>query len=433
MAEKLLQFLWEHRLWEQRDMYTTAGERVNIIDPGLRNTGSGPDFFNAKVEIDGRKWAGNIEIHVRSSDWHRHGHQHDPAYDSIILHVVGSADIEITNRNGRSLPQLVLPYTEDFAQRYRDMVCSPTAGLACAEALADIPSIYLTDWITNLGYERLYERADTVAERLGRLDGDWLATAYVTLARALGFHTNSAPMERLAMATPVRILLKHRSDRVAVEAILAGQAGFLDNAVDDENRAYIDRLRSDCHFMSAKFGLKPPASLGWKTGAVRPPNSPYRRLAALAALVADGFEFGHRFMHIASRDDATALLRVELSGYWLNHYAYGRKSASTPQALSADSVERLIVNAVVPLLYAYGTVNGIDACCERAVAVLESLGPESNYMVKPFIAAGIPCNDGFTAQALMQLHSAYCDARKCLFCRVGHRILASKARPSSRP
>ena len=329
-AEMLLQYLWEHRLWDYGSLKTIDGRRVNIIDQGRRNQDSGPDFFNAKIEIDGHVWAGNVEIHVRASDWHRHGHHADRAYDSVILHVVGHSDA----------------------------------------------------------------------------------------------------FERVAYATPLRCLLKHRSDRRLLEATLFGQAGFLATAGNDpEHPGYVDDLRADYGFMKAKYGLSAPESPGWKMARMRPPNLPHRRIAALAAIIADGFRFGSAFSHVTNQADARNLFTTEITGYWATHYTFGPSSAYVPRAFSPDSVTSLIINAVVPLLYAYGVYFGDDSKTAAAVELLQSLPPENNSVTRIFTDQGIPCDDAFSSQALIQLRRAYCEPRKCLYCRIGHRILASKAKP----
>lgn len=428
--EMLLQYLWEHRLWDYGSLRTVDGRRVNVIDQGRRNNDAGPDFFNAKVEIGGELWAGNVEIHVNASDWHRHRHHENPAYDTVVLHVVGCSDTEVRRRDGQVIPQLELPYTADYRARYDAMVNNVTDRLACARELHSIPPLYITDWIASLGYERIYAKVDRVNDFLDRLDGDWQAVAYVTLARALGFSTNSDAFERVAFATPLRCLLKHRSDSRLLEAALFGQAGFLATAnVDPDVPDYLDNLRTDYGFMCAKYNLEAPESPGWKMSRMRPPNLPHRRIAALVAMIADGFRFGSAFAHVTDEVSARELFKTEITGYWAMHYTFGPSSAYVPRAFSPDSVTSLIINALVPLLYAYGLYFGDDAKTAAAVDILQGLPAENNSVTRIFTDQGIPCDDAFSSQALIQLRRAYCEPRKCLYCRIGHRILAAKARP----
>lgn len=428
-AEALLQYLWEHRLWVYGSLKTVDGEPVRVIDQGRRNNDAGPDFFNAKVNIGGQEWAGNVEIHVKASDWHRHHHSDDRAYDSVMLHVVGESDCRISRPDGSLIPQLELPWDPDFHLRYDAMVNNTSDRLACARELSSLNPIYITDWLCSLGHERLYEKVDRVNTALERLDGDWQAAAYVVLARALGFSTNSDAFERLAYATPLRCLLKHRSDQQLVEAALFGQAGFLDTpSKDPDDVEYMCQLRTDYGFMRAKYNLERPEPSGWKMARMRPPNFPHRRIAALVALILEGFTLGRSFSHVTDEKSARELFDVQIGGYWINHYNFGSPSAYSPRAFSPESVTSLLINAIVPLLYAYGLYYGNDKKTETALHILQSLPPEHNSLTRIFTELGVQCDDAFTSQALIQLRRAYCEPRKCLYCRLGHRFLAAKVK-----
>lgn len=432
--ERLMQYVWQHRLWLAPDMRTVDGRVVQVIDPGLLNTNAGPDFFNAKIRIDGRTWVGNVEIHVRASDWFRHHHDSDPAYDSVILHVVDRDDMPV-RRNGSSeiIPQLVMPCAPDFADRYAAMVNHPTAELACADRLASIPSIYVDDWIAALAYERVYQKSDRVAQILARFNGDWEETCYVTLARALGFGINADAFERLALSIPLRALRKHSDSLPAIEALLFGQAGMLDS-ISSPSHPYIARLITDYDFYATKFGLHKPQSLGWKMARMRPPNFPHRRIALLAAMLHGGFRLMTRILEASTPEEAEKIFSPALSGYWYDHYTFtGQSVPSAPATLSRNSVLILIINVVVPLLHAYGQATGSEVYTSRAFSLLHALKPESNSIVNLFLHAGIPCPDAFSSQALIQLRRAYCETRKCLYCRLGHRILSIHARRDSAP
>lgn len=432
--EMLLQYMWEHRLWDERRCRTVAdGRQVSVIDPGRRNTGSGPDFFNAKINIGGRVWAGNVEIHTRASEWHRHGHDTDPAYDSVILHVVGESDCDVTRTDGSAIPQIVMPYVPDFRERYRGMVESETRP-PCAAELAATPSIYITEWIAALGMERIYAKVERVRLWHRQLDGDWPSTAYVALARALGFGTNSDAFELLARTTPLRHLMKHSNDPELLAAALFGQAGFLDpvsdNVTEPDELYYRENLRRHHAFLCAKYSWDSPAPRpAWKLARMRPPNFPHRRIALLVALLSGGFNFGRTFPHIENLDQARALFDVTLPAYWTDHYDFGRRTSALRRPLSPESVNTIIINALIPLMYAYAEAFGSERASDRALDMLASLPPESNYIVRDFTGAGVACPDAFSSQALIQLHNEYCRPHKCIYCRLGRRFLAAKSHP----
>lgn len=427
--ERLMQYVWQHRLWVPGSMRDVDGNAVTVIDPGLLNTNAGPDFFNAKVRIGSRMWVGNIEIHVRATDWHRHGHDSDPAYDSVVLHVVQHSDGRIARPDGEIIPQLVMPCAADFRDRYDAMVNDPTADLPCAKFLPDVEHIHLHSWLTALAHERIFAKSDRIRSLYERLEGDWQAVIFVTLARALGFGLNSDPFERLALSIPPAVLMKHRDNPLALEAILFGQAGLLSgDAADPEAAAYLERLRQEYDFMASKFGLKAPAALGWKMARMRPQNFPHRRLGALAAIVGAGFEAADRMFYIRSVDQARELFDVVLSGFWAGHVNFGPgRSGGQTRAFSTDSLNVLVINVVVPMLNAYSEIYGSDEMHERALSMLETLPTERNNIVRLFRAAGVQCPDAFTSQALIQLRREYCLPRKCLYCRLGHRFLARQA------
>lgn len=423
-----MQYVWQHRLWLPEDMTAVDGRRIDVLDPGLLNTGSGPDFFNAKIRIGADTWAGNIEIHVRASDWHRHGHDSDPAYDSVILHVVGRDDARIARSDGREIPQVCMPCVRNFAEIYSGMVDNRSADLGCAAFLDRLPRVYVSDWLTSLGFERVIAKAERVSELHRRLNGDWRETVYVVLARALGFGTNSDPFERLALATPLHRLMRHRDSLVTLEGALFGQAGFLDSlppAVAEQS--YVREMAAEYAFVARKYGWSRPLSLNWRMGRMRPQNFPHRRLAALAEMVYQGFRPGTDMLHVTTEAEARELFDVTLCGYWGRRYNFTSETAPGYNALSKMSVTSLIINVVVPVLHAYGHDSGRPELCDRAIDLLMSLPAENNLLVRTFTDAGIDCPDAFTSQAMIQLRRGYCEPRKCLYCRIGHRMLAERA------
>lgn len=423
--EKLMHYIWQHKLWLQSDMVTVDGLRVQVIDPGLHNTDAGPDFFNAKLSIAGHMWCGNVEIHMRASDWYRHGHQNDGAYDSVILHVVGVDDMRVRRSDGHEIPQMVMACAPDFSVRYDDMVNNEQYP-PCRKEIAALPQLYITDWLSSLAYERMYQKADHVSAVLERLNGNWNETVYVILARGLGFGVNADAFERLALSTPLHCLMKHRDSYETVEGALFGQAGFLDNPPDES--FYVKRMQQEYSFMCSKFGLERPSSPGWRMSRMRPNNFPHRRIATLAAMICRGFGIASEIFSVKSSDDAFRLFEFDLTGYWARRYNFTSETATTVRALSRESISVLVINVIVPILYAYGLAYDDAERCDAAVSLLHAIRPEANSIVKSFVEAGVPCTDAFTSQALIQLRRSYCETRKCLYCRIGHRILSAKAK-----
>lgn len=423
--ERLMQYVWQHRLLLTDNMVTVDGRKVTVIDPGRLNTDAGPDFFNAKVKIGDRLWAGDVEIHVRASDWHRHGHDGDRAYDSVVLHVVDRDDTAISRHDGEIIPQMVMQCDAEFHRKYHQLVDRADIDLPCAPEMAAMPRLHVLDWLTSLGFERLYEKADRLTRLVADYSGDWEQAAYVVLARALGFGTNAEPMERLARSLPLHFLRKHSDSPTAVEALFFGQGGLLDTAPADD--PYVDELRREHNFFAHKFSLRPLQPLGWKMARMRPHNFPHRRIALLAALLCSDSRLVARLIDASSIDELLEIFRRPLCGYWASHFTFGPGTERCFDTLSKASAHILIINVAAPLLMAYGSARSDEELSRRAAELLHSLPPESNSIVSLFTSAGLPCDDAFTSQALIHLRRNLCETRKCLYCRLGHRLLASRA------
>lgn len=424
--EELMQYIWQHRLWPHQDMYTVSGQKVHVIDPGLLNHNAGPDFFNAKIKIGGEMWVGNIEIHVRASDWMRHNHHKDPAYDSVILHVVGHDDLAIKRTNGETIPQLHLPCTPDFHTRFQSLVSNQGNELACADRISSLPRVLTKSWIDSLAYQRLYTKSDRINELVQRFNGNWEEACYITVARALGFGVNSDAFERLALSLPLRFMHKHCDSLMSLEALLFGQSGFLDGRIEDR---YMEQLKTEYQFLSNKFNLKKPESLGWKMSRMRPANFPHRRIAILAALIEGGFRLLRSIIDAPGPDEITALFNVQLTGYWNSRYNFGPDTGNSVPGLSRQSLNTLLINVAVPTSYAYGLAHDQDSLCDKAIDMLHKTPAERNSIVSMFTHAGIDCSDAFTSQALIEMRRSYCETRKCLYCRIGHQILSTETKP----
>lgn len=423
--EQLMQYIWKHRLWRSEDMVTNDGRRVRVLDQGLLNSDAGPDFFNAKIEIDGQLWVGNVEIHVRASDWKRHGHDQDHAYDSVILHVVDKDDAPVYRSNGERIPQLVLQVSPLFHMSYEQLVNS-RQELPCSSIIRQVPSLTVTEWVERLAFERLHGKVQRVRDLLELYNGSWEDVCYVTLSRNLGFGINNEAFERLARRTPLRLLHKHSDSLLQVEALLFGQAGMLDAqaAVGD---SYLQHLCTEYAFLANKFSLHPMERESWKLFRIRPQNFPYRRIAMLAHYIEGGFRLMRDILEADDEKELRKLFQVELTGYWANHFSFGKPTEKPQLALSNNSIDIVLINTVAPLYYAYGEITGDNALADKALSLLESLRPEKNSIVGGFVQAGIECDSALTSQALIELKRNYCDARKCIYCKIGHRLLSEAA------
>lgn len=424
--EKLMQYVWKHRLWRSEDMVTNTGKKVRVVDPGLLNTDAGPDFFNAKIEIDGHMWVGNVEMHYRATDWKRHRHDSDKAYDSVILHVVAKDDAPVRRTNGELIPQLVLEVSPQFNADYASLV-GATIEVPCAEKIKQVPHLTIVEWVEGLAFERLHGKVERIHQLLDSFNGSWEDVCYVTLARNFGFGINNDAFERLARRTPLRLLGKHSDSVLQIEALLFGQAGMLD-AQKPGMDSYYNQLCTEYAFLSNKFQLTPMEKESWKLFRIRPQNFPYRRIAMLAQFIEGGFRMMSRIHEAEGEKEMRALFEVELSGYWTKHYTFGKPNERATATLSRSSIDIILINTVAPLLYAYGELTGNYEMTDKAIKLLEDLRAESNSIVAHFVAYGIDCPDALTSQALVQLKREYCDARKCIYCKIGHHLLSKAAR-----
>lgn len=424
--EKLMQYVWKHRLWRSEDMVTNTGKKVRVVDPGLLNTDAGPDFFNAKIEIDGHMWVGNVEMHYRATDWKRHRHDSDKAYDSVILHVVAKDDAPVRRTNGELIPQLVLEVSPQFNADYASLV-GATIEVPCAAKIKQVPHLTIVEWVEGLAFERLHGKVERIHQLLDSFNGSWEDVCYVTLARNFGFGINNDAFERLARRTPLRLLGKHSDSALQIEALLFGQAGMLD-AQKPGMDSYYNQLCTEYAFLSNKFQLTPMEKESWKLFRIRPQNFPYRRIAMLAQFIEGGFRMMNRILEAEGEKEMRALFEVELSGYWTKHYTFGKPNERATATLSRSSIDIILINTVAPLLYAYGELTGNYEMTDKAIKLLEDLRAESNSIVSHFVAYGIDCPDALTSQALVQLKREYCDARKCIYCKIGHHLLSKAAR-----
>lgn len=423
--EHLLHYLWKHKIFPLQELRTTDGQRVEVIDPGLPNTDAGPDFFNAKLKLDGVLWVGNVELHDRSSLWQKHGHQTDAAYDNVILHVVGEADCPVCRRDGQPIPQLVLSCPDYVARRY-DELRSSEIHPPCYSILSSLPKLTIHSWLSALQAERFGRKARDIRARLDAYGNHWEDVFFVTLARNYGFGLNSDAFEAWARLIPFRAVDKHRDNLFQVEAFFLGMAGLLDEEQPNYGDYYL-RLQKEFRYLRQKFSLPAPLDPSrWRLLRQRPGGFPYVRLAQLADLYHRGQTLFSRVMEARTADELRQLLAVGTSSYWEEHFTFGKTSVRQPKQMGRGALDLVIINTVVPFLYAYGQHRQEESLCERATALLETLKAENNYITRMWSGAGLPVSTAADSQAIIQLQKEYCDRKDCLRCRFGYEYLKRK-------
>ena len=421
--EQLLHYIWKYKLYTNHSFTTSEGDEVEILDVGILNNNAGPDFFNSKIKIGSKTWAGNIEIHKSSSDWLKHKHHTDSAYNSIILHVVEKIDCEIYTHDKRKIPQIAIKIPDKVANNYTELLTS-NLTLPCTQKLRSIPKIHINNWLYNLLLERLERKTNDIYILLDKFNNSWDETFYVLLSRNFGFGLNSEIFERLALSLPYFYIQKHSDNIFQVEALLFGQAGLLedDTILDD----YYLELKKEYQFLRKKYTLKNLDGFLFKSLRVRPQGFPQVRIAQLAAVLQQSKRL---FSYILSIEDISLLRRffhINASEYWQTHYTFNKLSIKRTKFPGNSSINTILINTVVPILFAYGKKNDLEKYCERALEILEELKPETNSIVAEFKKQGInPLNAGDT-QALIQLRKEYCNQRKCLYCKIGYQILSGK-------
>lgn len=417
--EQLLHYVWKHKIFPLKELKTTTGQQVEVIDTGLANTDAGPDFFNAKLKLDGVLWIGNIEIHERSSDWFKHGHHADAGYNSVILHIASEIDTEISRSNGERIPQIQLICPEAVRTNYKELLETDSYP-PCYRIIPSLPPFTAHSWMTALQMERFEQKATLLNERLKRCQGNWEDAFFITLARNFGFGLNGDAFETWAHRLPFRAVDKHRNDLFQIEAIFFGQAGILE---DSDGDGYYLRLKKEYTYLQHKFGLIPMDASLWCFLRLRPANFPHIRIAQLACLYHRAYGLLSRIMETETLQGVRDILKGGTSEYWLTHYTFGGSSPSRPKTLSNTSLDLLIINTVVTFLYAYGLHKGNRVLCARAGSFLEELKAENNYITRMWEQCGMKASNAADSQALIQLKKEYCDKKKCLYCRIGYEYL----------
>lgn len=422
MREDFLHFLWRWRRFDAQDLQTTDGQPLEVVHPGEPNAHAGPDFFNARIRIGDTLWAGNVEIHLRASEWRTHGHDTDRTYDNVVLHVVLDEDEPIQRPDGQRLPCLELRsrIPAGLLEQYHHLMHA-REWVPCARHLSEVSAIVKVNWLDRLLVERLQEKTETVARRVAETDSQWEEAFYRQLAYSFGLKINTEAFEHLARITPLSLLARHGDSRLQLEALLFGQAGLLEDAPTDDE--YARALAREYQFLRHKYQLQPLAPSQWKFFRLRPTSFPTVRIAQLAALLHRTPRPFAAVLAASETDGIERLFNVEVSPYWLTHYRFGKTSAARPKPLSQRFVHLLLINTVAPFLFHFGRARAISEHQDQALRLLDTLPPESNAVLDKWAQLGLKPQNAAQAQALLHLKTHFCQAMRCLECAIGAALL----------
>jgi len=422
MNESFLHYIWQFQHFDKTNLATQLGEQVSIFKTGWPNTNAGPDFSGAKIRIGDLDWVGNVEIHQKASDWIAHSHTLDKAYENVILHVVWEGDKVVRRMDGSVIPTIELGgrVNEGLLKTYKKLVNSATA-IPCEKSFPSVSELIKLSMLEKSLLQRLEHKATDVQRLLQANGGDWQETTYQLLAKNFGFKTNSEPFFQLAKSLPYKIIAKHSSSLLQLEALLFGQAGMLETKTKDE---YITSLFQEYSFLSQKYSIHDRRlnSSQWKFLRLRPANFPTLRIAQFASLIVSNSLFS-RFVEIDSFQTLQSILSVSPSDYWRSHFHFARKSKSEVHLFGQTSKENVIINTIVPLLVAYGRTKDDQRYVDRAMDILQHIPAEVNKITKTWTALGMSIKSSFDSQALIEQYNNLCQKRNCLNCVVGVSLL----------
>jgi hypothetical protein len=427
--ERLLHYVWQHRLYPFGSLFTHDRQPIEVLDPGLHNEDAGPDFLDAKLKVGNETWVGNIEIHSVSTDWYAHGHDKDEAYNNVILHVVEKDAGKVMTANNRLLEQVVVKVPEDLEEHYDELLREDRFP-PCYRNVENLPQPLVREWLDRLASERLESKTARINKTAALLGGDWEKVFFITLARSFGFGINGDAFEEWAKNIPLMAAGKHRNDIFQIEAMFLGQAGLLEDDMVPEayreealREGYFQKLQHEYRFLAHKFTLHAMDGSHWRFLRLRPQNFPHIRLVELANLYVSNHVSLSSVMEAKTPEEARAMFHTEVTPYWQTHYVFGAPSRKSMKQLRESSIDSILINMSVPMLYAYGRHRFHPEYCERALKFLSQISLEENHITKVWKDMGLQVSNAADSQALIELRNCYCDRKDCLRCSFGWEYL----------
>lgn len=424
MKEELLYYIWQFQKFKISQLSTTTGQDIVILNPGQRLAQSGPDFFNALIVIDNQKWAGNIEIHVKSSDWYLHYHEQDSNYDNVILHVVWEHDVEVFRKDNTTIPVLELRnYVDsDFVNQYSTLVKSGK-WIPCESSLRKFDKLTVLNWFDRLYFDRLEQKSETVNELLKETGNDWETVFFCLLAKNFGLNINGNAFLSMAKSLTYNIVRKEQHDIENLEALFLGQCGLLK---DDFQDSYALGLKLRWQYLKSKYNLDDFIPEQPQFYKLRPDNFPTIRLVQLAQLYYRNQSLFSKCLTLQTPAEFYDLFGIKASAYWDTHYLFDKISKKKTKSLSKSFIDLLLINTIIPVLFAYNEYLRKEAD-DFILEFMTRIKPEKNMVVTKFSELGLKTENAFHTQAVIHLKKNYCDAKKCLQCNFGKIIIGQTA------
>jgi len=421
MKEDFLYYLWRTKRFDLNELKTTSGDEITIQNGGELNHDAGPDFLNARIKIGDTLWAGNVEMHLKSSDWISHKHHQDPAYDNVILHVVLEEDQTIVRNCGEQISCLELrKRVPPKISKIYNKLLQNGHWIPCQHLIHKVPEITRNLWLDRLLVERLEIKISEMEKSLALNQNNWEETFYQFLARNFGMKINAEPFEQLAKSIPLITLSRHKSNLLKLEALLFGQAGLLER---DFNDNYPKKLQKEYQFLKQKYQLQAINGVSWKLLRLRPANFPTIRIAQFATLIHQSVHLFSKILVAKNAKEIENMFDVKISNYWQTHYVFDKPSIKRNKSFGKTAVHLLIINTIAPFLFLYGKKKGDERYKEKALQLLEELKPEKNNIMDKWKSLGFEATSAYQSQALLHLKNNYCKAKKCMSCAIGNAVL----------
>ena len=422
MKEDFLHYVWKFKKFDTSNLYTSNQESITIIHSGDYLQLAGPDFFNAQVIIDGQKWAGNVEIHLNSSDWYHHHHEKDMAYENVILHVVWEHDAEIFRKDNTEIPVLELRHyiAKETVENYRSLLL-PKSWIFCERQLQEVDVFIFEHWLERLFFERLERKSRSIDTLLAQTHSDWEAVLFCLLAKNFGLNTNGEIFLKIAASIPFAIIRKERTDVKNLEALFFGTAGLLDVGKEDH---YFKSLKEKFDYLVYKYRIQQPLIEPVQFFKHRPDNFPTVRLSQLASLYFSSDQLFSKIIAATCLRELYEIFNVSVSEYWKTHYQFDRESPKKRKSLSQSFIDLIIINTIVPVKFAYAKSHGKEIS-EALIALLRQIPAEHNAVIQKFRTFGVAAANAFDSQCLLQLKKEYCERSRCMECAVGIELLKS--------